>query len=372
MTKLPIPNGAVGKPGMLAMLQRVQGIEDGKMAAVRTPVGFVTSLVGSLRPVFAWQVLLLGEPVPINGKPCREVIVADRCLRPVSQITQAELEVLAKMQAQVDFDAALQDLGRIIGAQPASSGPELDAMIEKAAQQVGIQRALEVVPIAAALAEVGFKPAPPPNGESLVWTGVHEGTEIEMNAGPNWFDRWAITAKCVTVQTAMWDERTLPAELPRGEAVAALLEFWRNAFDRHAPTPDVFEIGLIYQQTKEEMRRLAPGLPQIQLDGEIFRATRRWILARHSGPCDRMGPEADAPMALSCEGGLLTIRTQGAAYGCPIHSGWIDECTLSFRSFLAVPAWGCRGWSVTLTATMDGMWIGAWHVPASRLPNHVR
>ena len=71
-------------------------------------------------------------------------------------------------------------------------------------------------------------------------------------------------------------------------------------------------------------------------------------------------------MALSCERGLLTIKTQGATYGCPIRAGWIDECTLSLRSFLAVRPWGLKGWNVTLTANLDGIWIGRWHI--AKLP----
>ena len=78
-----IPANAVGRIGMVASLHRVRGEEDGRLVAVRHPMGFVSELVGSLRPVFAWQVLVLGEPVKVNGRHCREIIVPDKCLRPV-------------------------------------------------------------------------------------------------------------------------------------------------------------------------------------------------------------------------------------------------------------------------------------------------
>lgn len=370
MADIPVPPGAIGRTGMVAMLRRVQGIDDGKIVAVRMPVGFVTTLVGATKPVFAWQVLMLGEPVSINGKPTRDVIVADRCLRPVSQITPAEVEEIVKTQGKVEFDAALKDLAKIMGARP-SDEANLEAMVDKAAQQFGHERALEVVPIATALFEVGFKRVDPINGKSLMWAGVHAGTEIEVFAGANWFNRWALAAKCVSARTAMWDELTLPAELPRGEVVALLVEYWREAFGRDAPTPDAFEIGLIYLQAKEELRQIAPGLPSVRLDGEILRATRKWMLERHGGAANLVGPQPDTAMALSCERGLLTIKTQGATYGCPIRTGWIDECTLSLRSFLAVPPWGFKGWNVTLSATLDGIWIGHWHIatmPALCIP----
>lgn len=56
----------------------------------------MTSLVGSKFPVFAWEVLVLGDPVQINRKPCREIYVADRCLKPVCEISAAKVESLSR------------------------------------------------------------------------------------------------------------------------------------------------------------------------------------------------------------------------------------------------------------------------------------
>lgn len=102
MRNIQIPEGAVGRPGMVAMLQRVSPGADGRLIAIRHAVSPMSSLSASARPVFAWQALVLGEPINVHGKLSQEIVVADPCLKPVSQITAAEVETLARAKAQED------------------------------------------------------------------------------------------------------------------------------------------------------------------------------------------------------------------------------------------------------------------------------
>lgn len=290
MAQVHIPDNAIGLPGMVAMLQRTsKGAHDGKLVALHHPAGFVTTLLNTQKPVFAWQALVLGNPVLIRGEPKREIIVADRCLRPISQITPATVERLAKRQAHQDFDAAMDGLKRILNAK-AMDASEFEAFFEKAERQIGIERALEVVPMAQALAELGFRQQNPPDGEVLVWAGIHGGIELEISAGTDWFAQWRLTARCNARRHGLWDEVTLPPEAPRGANTLALVQFWRAAFGHEAQVPDVFYLGLRYETHKASLRTLNLGLPHVELDGEILRTTRKWIAQRHGQASSDVGP----------------------------------------------------------------------------------
>ena len=362
MAEVPIPNKTIGLPGIVAMLRRTSdGLNDGKLVVLRHPVGFVGSLLGVTKPVFAWQVLVLGNPISIRGKPKREIIVADLCLRPVSQISPAVVKLLAGRQAHQDFDAAMHDLKRVLNAS-ATDALEFDTFFEKAEKQIGIERALEVVPIAQALGELGFRQQNPPYGDVLVWGGIHGGAELEICAGTNWFSQWQLTARCNTLRQAMWDETILPPEAPRGAITLTMLEFWRAAFGREAQTPDAFDLGLRYERHKANMRALDLDLPHVDLDGETLRATRKRMAQRHGLADGNSGPLPDTSMTLSIDNGLMRMEAGGAVYGCSVRGGWIDPCQVSLREFLALPAWALRGHLLRLTTANHEVRFGSWAI----------
>jgi hypothetical protein len=364
MENVPIPKNAIGLPGMVAMLQRTtDGTNDGKLVALRKPVGFVSTLLGLQKPVYAWEVLVLATPVNIKGKSKREIIVADACLRPVSQIAPGVVELLVKHMAYLDFDAEMVDLKQILNAN-AMDDKEFDAFFQRAEKQVGIERALEVVPISQALDELAFRQQNPPDGEVLVWTGIHGGVELEICAGTNWFDQWQVTARCNTHRRAMWDETVLPPQAPRGAVALAMIQFWRAAYGREAPTPDLFYLGLTYERHKAHIRALDLGLPHVDLDGEILRAIRKWMAQRHGLADGETGPSPETPLTLSIDDGLLRLETQGAIYGCPLRGGWIDACQVSLREFLALPAWALKGHTLRLGTTGQEVRLGSWSIPA--------
>lgn len=264
------------------------------------------------------------------------------------------VELLAKRQAHQDFDAAMHDLKRVLNAN-AMDALEFDTFFEKAEKQIGIERALQVVPITQALDEMGFRQQNPPLGDVLVWAGIHSGAELEICAGTNWFAQWQLTARCNMLRQALWDEAILPPEAPRGAIALAMVEFWRAAFGREARTPDVFHLGLLYEDHKANMRALDLGLPHVDLDGEVLRAIRKWMARRHGLAVGSVGPLPDAPLSLSIDNGLMRMEAEGAIYGCSVRSGRIDACRVSLREFLALPSWTLRGRAVRVTATIDGI-----------------
>lgn len=358
----PIPDGAIGLPGMVAMLQHTSnGAHDGKLVALRQPMGFVGAMLGASKPVFAWQVLVLGNPISIRSAPSREIIVADHCLSPVSQITPAMVDLLVKRQAQQDFDAGMDDLKRILDANPVDAR-EFDTFFEKAEKQIGIERALEVAPIAQVLGEVGFMQQNAPHRDVLVWAGIHSGAELEICAGTNWFAQWQLTARCNTLRQATWDETILPPEAPRGAIALAMVEFWRAAFGREAQTPDAFHPGLQYERHKANMRALDLDLPHVDLDGEMLRATRKWMAQRHGLADGGAGPLPDAPLYLSIDNDLMRMEASGAVYGCSVRGGWIDPCQVSLREFLALPPWILKGHLLRLTTAIDEVRFGSWAI----------
>lgn len=351
MNTSSIPASTVGCIGMVAALHRVRGEDDGRLVAVRHPMGFVSELVGSLRPVFAWQVLVLGEPVKVNGRHCREIIVPDKCLRPVSQLADGQVERLVKIEAKKDFDAALNDLATLLNARDISPD-EFEAFAESAVSQVQFEHAMEVVPICQVLQEVGFKQVNPPEGETYRWVGVNGGVELIIEGGPSWIGQWQLCATACGARTVMCDEVKLLVEWSRGRIVQSLVDLWFTAF-RGAPVPDSFALGVLYRQHQEDMRKVEPGLPHVEVDGPIFRATRRWIAERHGLESDIVGPHPDIPLTLTVANGLLQFSVQGQTYGCPVRRGWIDRCSISLKQFLGFPQHVFRGHGVDLSLTME-------------------
>src|SRR6185369_16786925 len=131
MNPIPMPDEAIGRIGMVAALRRVPDEHLGKLVVLCKPAGFVTTLVGSAHPVFAWHVQSLGEPIALHGKPSRSLYVADPCLSPMGQMTEAEIAELIRRQARKEFKEATRDLARILEARPMTA-QALDAAVDKA------------------------------------------------------------------------------------------------------------------------------------------------------------------------------------------------------------------------------------------------
>jgi hypothetical protein len=337
-TNIQVPDGVVGKVGMVAMLQRVRPEDDGKWVAVRRPVGMVTSLVGSKNPVFAWEVMVLGDPVQVNDKPCREIYVADQCLKPMTVITPEQVEVFVKARAKEDFNAALDDLAKILNA-TSMTPDEFEGFIDKAANQMNVERALEIVPTSVALTEIGFKPKQSAF-EILGWVGVNDGWQIELSAFQDWFGRWNLSGTGKSPRTILCYEVNLPDEAMRGKTVAKVLDVWRTAYGTSAPVPDCLSLGVVYEEHQEAMRRLDPGMPHLYVDGFMFRATVKWLRRT------LRAKEKNDYLLLSFSDGLLRLRFNDYVLGCPAHGIWTDDCQVSMKDLLTIEPWNLRGSSI--------------------------
>lgn len=344
MSAIPIPENTIGRVGMVAALKRVGESDIGKLVVLREPAGMVTSLVGSNKPVFAWLAQALGDPIDCHGKQSRSIYVADRCLIPISEMTDADIELISRSQAQADIDAALQELKEIIDRNDITA-EELDHFVDKAGAQFFIERALEVVAVPVALREIGFYPSPE-SEESLVWTGIHEGMELHFLAGEKWINNWVIVGTGNYKREAVWDERILPSQAPRGKIVSTVLGIWRTAFGKSV-TPDCLKIGEAFERHQSEMSSLNLGLPNLWVAPRVFRAILKWLQPKY-GFASREGF-----VTLSYTDGLLRFDIDGSAFGCPASGHWVDDCKVRLADFVDLYADVSRSRGIRLERAAD-------------------
>jgi hypothetical protein len=353
MNGIAIPAGAVGRVGLVAALKGVPEADLGKLVVVREPAGVVTALVGSATPIFAWRVQTLGSPIKIRGRLGRYLYVADRCLMPVGDMTAAEIAFLCESQAQDDLDSVWKDLDLIMARDPPSA-ETLQRAIHGAAECLAIRLALEVMPVSAVLQETGF--VPEHGGEALQWTGIHQGTELHLFASADWLGNWRIAGTAHLPRQAVWDERCLPAEAPRGQILKTILDIWRTAFGR-AAAPDCLEVGLTYEQHRRALGKLRLDAPELDVDPAVFRQTLRWLRERHG---DLLGQKA--VVTLTFADGLLRLETEGFTYGCPARGTWVDECQVPLMDLLAVAADVSRARRICLVESAVGCLINGVRV----------
>lgn len=356
MDDVRVPESAVGRVGMVAMLQRVRPEAVGRLVALRHPVGMMSTLGDSPRSVFAWQALILGEPIEIEGRPQAEIIIADRCLVPVSLLTSTQVERLLKAQAMSDAAQALADLKQVLNGRELS--PQiLERAIVRAAEFSAIRLALQVAPVATALREIGFRSLH--EGSSVwQWSGMHQGTELAVTARPGLFDQWQIVGKRVTADKRMWDERLLPAMGQRGATALMVLRLWRAAFGEASP-PGCLGLGVLYERHRRDIDRMQLGRPTLLVDGEGLRGIRR-RLARDWGQQEgEVGPLPDEPLALSFRDEMLRFEVRDQVFACQTRGMWVDDCVVSMREFIALSPWRLRGESLSVQREADVLRISA-------------
>lgn len=340
------PDGLVGRVGMIAALRGVKPSEVGKLVVVRMPVGMQADPRDRSRQAFQWQVLALAAPVTVDGHGCRDLVLPDDCLRPVSQVEPGVVDMLVKARALASFDEAAADLGRHLEHNPMSE-EEFDACLWRAAEMAFINRALEIVPVATVLAELGF--AAGEGGCSWRWTVSHLGALLTVLGGPDLFERWSLVGTCNSAKGAMWDERVLAAQEQRGKIMSIVLDFWRGAFGPSAPIPPQLAYAGDVERHQRDMRKLKFDVPpQLLADGQMLRATRNVLAQRHGQRPAENGPLSDVPMALSFDGRLLHIEVDGRHYAVEAQGVWVEDCSVSLREFLALPPQRLRRHSIRI------------------------
>jgi hypothetical protein len=342
----PLPSGLVGSVGLIAALRGVRASEVGKLVLVRVPVGLLPDPRDRERRSFQWQVLALGVPVQVNGEARRDLVIPDDCLRPVSRVEPCQVDALVKTQALMDFDETAKDLSRCLEHLPPAD-QDFEDLLARAGEVALFTRTLQIVPVASALAEVGFTTLD--NGQTWNWSACHAGEMLTVFGTMDLFGRWTLVSYLKTAETALWDERSLEALVPRGVVLSTLLGFWREAFGAKAQIPACLSEAAAVDQHHRDLSKLrldAP--PALRVDGAMLRAVRQVMCDQWGLGADDIGPLPDVPVSLSFDGSLLRIEAQGCRYGIQASGLWVDDCRMSLREFLAMPLQRLRGTHVKL------------------------
>jgi hypothetical protein len=331
---------------MIAALRGVRASETGKLVLVRVPVGLLPDPRDRERRSFQWQVMALGVPVRVNGEDRRDLVIPDDCLRPVSRVEPCDVDALVKAQALMDFDEAARDLSRCAEDLPPDD-QDFDDLLARAGAVALFTRTMQIVPVASALAEVGF--TTPDNGQTWNWSASHGGATLTVFGTTDLFGRWTLVSSLKTGETALWDERALDALVRRGVVLATLLGFWREAFGATAPPPACLSEAVTVDRHHRDLGKLRlDSPPALLVDGAMLRAVRQVLCDQWGLDTDKIGPLPDFPVSLSFDDGLLKIELQGCRYGIQATGLWVDDCRMSLREFLAMPPQRLRGYRVRL------------------------
>lgn len=358
-----VPDGAIGRVGMLVALQRIQDLPEGRLAIVRQPVGWVKELLGANSPVFAWQVFLTGEPILVQGHETQEIIVADKCLRPVTQLEQQDMTTMFQEHEQEVVANAVSDV-RALVSQEEMDSPEFDRALHLAFGEAQLRHANEVVGVAQVLLEAGFWSPHGGDSEVLEWKTVFEGTEIQMDAAPGMFGDWRLSARAIKERSWHMPELLALNDWPRGKILRIVLELWENVFGNRQ-IPGQLELGWIYRMHERDMRAIEPVLPHVVMDGASFRRALRWLREAYQIDNMMVGPPTDMPLSVEIKNGVLRLKTEDHSIGVKIKKGWIDPSIMSMRSLLAISPRILRGYWVDLQSTgkfalVNGFRIDAW------------
>lgn len=363
--RIPVPEGAVGRAGMLVSLRRIKDMDDGRLGIVKHPVGWVKDLLGANHEVFAWQVFLTGEPVNIHGHMTQEVIVADHCLRPVSQLEKPQVQEILDDHQQSEIDAAVAEVKSLLPPGEMES-PGFERVMHLALNEAILHHIKEVVGVEATLKDMGFWLSNSPDGESYEWKSVFQGQEIRMTTAPGMFRDWRVLVNSSNSRRIFGGERVMLNDWPRGKIVQTLLELWEDVYGKQL-IPQQFEIGWLYRQHIQDMRSIEPVMPNVYLDGESFRRALRWLREAYKIDDEFIGPPKDMPLSVEIKDGVLRLTTEDHSIGVTLRRGWIDAIQLSLRCLLIIPPSALRGhrvqvqWTGTY-ALIYGYRVDAWSI----------
>lgn len=354
-TEIEIPNNARGKVGLLVSFRKIRGLEEGRLGLVTRPVGWVSDLLGARTNVFAWQVMLSGNPVLINGYPTRNITVADTCLVPIAGIDGKEAQAIETHQTQQNFDDDLAEIKTILELSDCES-PNFDEIVHRVYHSETIAHALEMVPIKQVLQELGFSTSHPPDGDSMHWKNVYQGREFAMHTAPGMFDDWHVWISSTSEMELCLTESTISAQWTRGKIALTILELWEHVFSSKK-VPQNLWLGWFYRQHQADIKSLAPGLPEVWINGEQFRRALRWLREAYSTSKECVGPPADIPLKLQIKNNHLQLITNQFEIGVEFIKGWVDEYSLSLREVLSINPSTLRGNWLRIRATENQLMI---------------
>lgn len=291
-----------------------------------------------------WLVNVVGGGIAQDDRPCHQFVVAERYLRLLGQLDQDELDDVLRQQAMGRLDEPLALIKRKAALQPLSPELRMELEVQQAAKSE-VEKALEVLPTEQLLLEMGFMAEPPDSTVCFEWSASCRGIPIKVLAGPDIIrSTWTITGTCVTDRSAMWDERQVLVEEARGKLALLILTFWRNAFGRFTPVPERLSSALAFELHQRERSSSLIVVPYLTLDGEVFRASRRWLAEWHALKLKRSPTEPPTVLRLKFDGQLLHLVVDDHHFTCPARGvGFGDEFSVSLGSLLKTPYHQLRG-----------------------------
>jgi hypothetical protein len=290
--------------------------------------------------------------------------VADKCLRPVSQLAVADMERVVAQQEQGNVEKAVQQVRDLVGDE-AMESPAFERVLHLAYQEAVLNLANEVVGLERVLSELDFSLSPGGYEDVYEWRSVFEGVEITMSASKGMFNDWRFAAYAHKVRSWNCPEALVLNDWPRGRMIQAVLELWESVFGNRL-IPQQLELGWVYRQHQRDLRAFKAGFPHADLDGVSFRQALRWLRQAYAVDDCLVGPPIDVQVALEIKDGLMRLRTDNHDLGLKVNRGWVDAMTLSLRQLLALAPAAVRGHWIRLVdlgevALVNGNPIQKWH-----------
>jgi hypothetical protein len=188
-----------------------------------------------------------------------------------------------------------------------------------------------------------------------------------------------IYGRCNTQRRAQWTERRLRDVEPAGAVASAVLEMWQQAFGKHESFPDehgqrrvapvsppILALGVLYAQHKADMRLVQAQQPMVWVDGDSWRAARRFVLAQWRGQRRCADDEgAQEPVRMAQQGRELQIQALGATLTCPLQGKamWCEPAVVSVQALASLPPWSLRGRVLPLVQGQHRLWLRQSELP---------
>lgn len=226
----------IGRPGMVARVDRWPGLRDGRLVVLEHRAGRVATLIEASDAAEAWMCRLMSPAARPGDARARELYLPDDCLTPVGAMNSDQVAELRRAHALEEFDAALADLGKILSsvdAAQANFGENLDHKLELGAKQALIEQALLHVATGTALHEVGFRHVSA-DQDLMRWVLGRPADRLRFEAIQEPFGRWQLSCHGRTPRSVICSEETAPAEGCRGELLAPVWRIWRDAYPGEA------------------------------------------------------------------------------------------------------------------------------------------
>lgn len=222
----------VGRPGMVARVDRWHGLDDGRLVVLEHRAGRIAELIGVDEAVEAWRCMLMGQPLRQGSRQTWELYVPDGSLTPVGSMNADQVAELRREQALEEFEAAMGDLRKVLAKRDGEASDFLehvDERLELASQQALLEHALQKVATGSALFELGFRHVAA-DQDLMRWVLGRQDDGFRFEAIQEPFGLWQLSCVGVTRREWVCDETTTLAEGPRDELLLPLLRLWRGAY----------------------------------------------------------------------------------------------------------------------------------------------